>query len=79
MENQLFRELWPLLPKHEGSMYDVANFATKVFKAGVNKDNLLTYYFFINPVLGDPRFSVQFDVPANKEAFDYAQNKLTSL
>jgi len=80
MDNELFRELWPLAQKQSLMELDVLKFANKMLTVG-NKENKkeLSFYLFIIPILGDPRFSVQFDVPANKEAFDYAQNKLTSL
>lgn len=75
MNNDLFRKLWG---KTIGM--NLKNFTTdhglKTFIHPQDITKRLRFYFFIVPVVKDPRFDIELHVPADLETFQYfSQNK----
>lgn len=74
MNNNLFRELWPQAQKQVYFKYDVTNYANKaITKKDKDGEKVLDFYFFVLPVYGDPRFSIEFYVPSDIETFQHFQ------
>lgn len=73
MNNELFKELWSKSQNYTSVIYDVANYSPK-FGIPAKEGKILNLYMFIVPVLKDPRFTIEFHTPADKETFEYFEN-----
>lgn len=68
MENELFRELWPLAQNHAADPSDIFHFGQKSIPC---EGKMLNFRFFIVPVFRDPRFMVEFFVPSDLKTHQY--------
>ncbi|HSX39891.1 MAG TPA: hypothetical protein VLI92_04865, partial [Candidatus Saccharimonadales bacterium] len=66
LENDTFRELWSNLNTYNSEKYQIDGFAIKSMHG-------LKFYFFVLPVITDPRFFVEYYVPADVKTFKYYQ------
>lgn len=70
MKNPLFRELW--LQAQQLTTQDIAtNYGEKVFINPKNPKQVLRFTFFVVPMFKNPRFDIEFHVPADRETFEY--------
>ena len=68
--NTLFKEMWKKAQNFSMNA-DVFSFSTKSFVSRPDNKGYLRFYFFLEPLLKDPRFMIGFHVPADKETFAY--------
>ena len=73
IKNDYFRVLWSRAKTVNlgNNKIDLANYSTKYMIHPDNSEKKLSLYFFITPVLQDPRFSIEFHVPADLETYKY--------
>jgi transcriptional regulator with XRE-family HTH domain len=70
MNNDLFKNSWQkaqFIP-NSGIMKD---FGLKKLINPDYKSKRLEFFFFLEPLIIDPRFQIELHIPANKETFDY--------
>lgn len=77
MNNNLFKMLWSESQNHTSDSYDVSNYAPK-FGIPAKDGGVLNLYMFLVPILKDPRFTVEFYVPADRETFEYFNKQKAS-
>jgi transcriptional regulator with XRE-family HTH domain len=76
MGNDIFSDLWPKIQQQTKYDFDVSKFGNKVLMQSVKDDGkTLDLYFFLVPVFKDPRFDIEFYVPANLESYKYFEEK----
>ena len=76
MNNKLFKELWIESQSKVSNEYNYSNFIAKYIvkkDKGINRQ--LNFYFFMIPVFRDPRFVIDYHIPANKQTFEYFEKK----
>jgi transcriptional regulator with XRE-family HTH domain len=70
MNNSLFREIW-LKSQHNRGL-NVVNYAEKTVTKKLGKERVeLNFYFFMQPLFGDPRFFIEFYLPSDLATFQY--------
>lgn len=76
MNNALFKKLWQRAQQYklDQQIVDVSHFGGKYILPTDTKKRL-HLYFFIVPVFGDPRFTIEFHTPADLETFKYFEKK----
>lgn len=74
MNDDLFRKLWKeaQIPSKQPLFRDYSRFTTPHPK---DKNKLLTFDIFCVHLIKDPRFFIEFQVPADLETFNYFQKK----
>jgi transcriptional regulator with XRE-family HTH domain len=74
MANKLFVELWQKAQTME--INDIAtNYGIKRFINPKKKNSSLNFRFFVVPMYKDPRFDIEFHVPADKETAEFFEHR----
>lgn len=74
LPNERFRSTWERTQNADhGKMIENYTFADYVIPARGEKTKL-SFHLFNVPLLNDPRITIEFHTPANKETFEYFEN-----
>ena len=74
MDNPLFQEIWKKSQSHE--MFKLAKHGTKVLIHPKDSKKRLRLYFYVVPLLNDPRFELELCSPADKETYNFFDQDL---
>ena len=70
MTNQLFKTLWQKIQFEKNSSV-IQNFGNKKVVNPKDHFKRLEFNVFLEPMMHDPRFYIDMQVPNNKETFEY--------
>jgi len=75
MNNPLFRETWMKTEDIVDPDLDlITNFAIKRVPSPINRNDILSTFIIITPYREDPRFEIEFHIPADTKTFNYFES-----